>query len=302
MSKQLEDIRKKIDSIDNKVHDLLMERAELVFDVAKAKKKNKLQIVHPAREANMIRRLLSRHSGPLPEATVVHIWRELVGAVSLLQTGLNVVVTAGENGISPYWDMARNYFGSVLPMSKVSSPLAAVAAVRDDDASFAVLPWPEDFDANPWWNYILHGTGDDKISIVCHLPYCYEGSPAVRSLIISKVDFKSSGDDYSFVALEFEESISRARVVEALKGLDLETLSVHTKTGGEDQDCFHLIELHDYIVPGDEVLQTIQDAFDGRCVRCVAVGGYPAMPEIKETIMKKESPAAPEKAPKAAKK
>ena len=75
MSKKLEKIREKIDKLDNQIHDLLMERADLVSDVAAEKRKHNLQIVHPAREAMMVRRLLKRHKSVLPEAAVVRIWR-----------------------------------------------------------------------------------------------------------------------------------------------------------------------------------------------------------------------------------
>ena len=109
MSKSLEEIRKQIDAIDNQVHDLLMERASLVSSVALAKKESGLQIVQPAREARMMRRLLARHEGPLPKKTIIRIWRELVGSVSLLQTGLNVVIS-DEGDSHTYWDMAKKLF------------------------------------------------------------------------------------------------------------------------------------------------------------------------------------------------
>ncbi len=95
-SPQLDKIRCQIDALDERIHDALMERAELVLKVGEEKRKNNIQIVQPAREARMIRRLLGRHHGALPEMAVVRIWRELVGAVSLLQTGLKVAVVAPE--------------------------------------------------------------------------------------------------------------------------------------------------------------------------------------------------------------
>jgi len=105
MSQKLDDIRKKIDALDNQIHDLLMERADLIIGVTEEKKKNNIPVVQPAREAVMIRRLLARHRGPLPEAAIIGIWRELVGAVSLLQTGLKVAVSAAPND-AYCWDMA----------------------------------------------------------------------------------------------------------------------------------------------------------------------------------------------------
>lgn len=143
MSKKLEQIRIQIDSLDNQIHDLLMERAGLIHAVSAEKKKSNRPIVHPAREAKMIRRLIGRHSGILPQAAIVGIWRELVGAVSMLQKGLNVHVSAGTDQ-EHCWDMAKDYFGSVLPMNRVSSSALAMSAVRNDSEAIAVMPWPED--------------------------------------------------------------------------------------------------------------------------------------------------------------
>lgn len=283
MSQALEDIRKKIDSIDNQVHDLLMERAALVFDIAAEKAKNKMQVVQPAREAMMLRRLLGRHQGPLPEPTIVQIWRELVGAVSLLQTGLSVIVTTKSDGTSPFWDMARNYFGSVLPMKKANSPLIAIASVRDNESYFAVMPWPEDGDTNPWWTYLM-GQENDPMRIALCLPYGSENENMqgqTRALVVSKIDFKSSGDDRSFVALELTSDVSRGKIVDVLKKIDLEVLSLHTKAS--PNSSLHLLELKSFIASDDvESLKKIQDAFDSNCLRCVSMGGYPAPPVFKK--------------------
>ncbi len=300
MSKKLEEIRQKIDAIDDQVHDLLMERASLVAGVAAEKRKNDMPVVQPAREARMIRRLLSRHQGPLPEAAVVGIWRELVGAVSLLQTGLNVAVT-DDGGDSPYWDMARVYFGSVLPMKKTSSALAAVGSVREGDASFAVLPWPDDRDENPWWVYMLNQ--DEPMRVVCALPYgCYEGETIGthdKALVVSKIDFKESGDDYSFIALELAPDISRGRIVDVLTSLGLEPVSLHSKSdAGQDVPSLHLVEVAAFVDGDDTRLKDIQERFEGGCHRCFSLGGYPALPIFKNFKRKdkhNELPVAPKK-------
>ncbi|HBR70084.1 MAG TPA: chorismate mutase [Rhodospirillaceae bacterium] len=296
MSKQLEEIRKKIDAIDDAVHDLLMERASLVAGVAAEKKKNNMQVVQPAREARMIRRLLSRHKGPLPEAAVISIWRELVGAVSLLQTGLNVAVTVmGED--YRCWDMARDYFGSVLPMKKISSPQAAIAAVRDGSVSFAVLPWPDDTDEKHWWPVMLNTEGG-QMRVVCALPYGRgedeNASARGRALVVSKVDFNSSGDDRSFIALELDPSVSRGRISDVLKGIGLETLGLNTQSGAKQGvPSLHLAEVSDFVAEDDARLEEIKAKFGDLCLRAVALGGYPALPVFKSVVIQQESQSAP---------
>jgi len=285
MSKKLDKIRVKIDSLDNQIHDLLMQRAEWVSDVAIEKRKNNLQIVHPEREATMIRRLLSRHNSILPEAAIVRIWRELVGAVSFLQSGLKVTVSDPQ-GDGVYWDMARNYFGSVIPMQRVSNALLALSSVREDEASFAVLPWPQEDDEKPWWSFLLANQDTSQpINIVCALPYgSVEGeaytSLSPRALVISKIDFKDSSDDNSFVSAELDPSISRARLAEALQEAGLKPLGIHTKTASECHDKnLHFVELAGYVSSDDNRLDKVKAAFKSTEGYFYALGGYPVPPE-----------------------
>jgi chorismate mutase/prephenate dehydratase len=229
----------------------------------------------------MIRRLLERHEGALPGATVARIWRELVGAVSLLQTGLKISVTEGR---SDFWEMARNYFGSVVAMQKSASPLHAIGSVRENESYFAVVPWPADNETNPWWLFLFNQEGAEKMKIVCALPYgTTEGDNVdldARALVISKTDFISSGEDSSFIAFETDKGVSRARIIDVLKDAKLESLGLSTKT--DAQRSFHLAEVDDYISENDPRLKQIATKLEGLLLRCAVLGGYPVPPLYKK--------------------
>lgn len=294
MTKELEDIRKTIDSIDNRVHDLLMERASLVADVARAKKKNNLQIVQPAREARMLRRLIGRHKGPLPRETIVRIWRELVGSVSLLQTGFEVVVAAGPNSAEDIWDTARNYFGSVLPMKKAAGTLAAFGVVREGEASFAVLPWPSDepegTNPQPWWSFLGHQEHNERpVRIVCALPF--GGSEEElkhydqRAVVLSRIEFNESGEDRSFVFLETAEPISRGRLIDVFKktGLGVQRVNLHIS---HDHGTLarHLIEVDGYLTADDKRLGEVTATIEQDNAYISVVGGYPVPPVFEDKV------------------
>lgn len=276
----LDEIRKKIDTLDNQIHDLLMERADLIIGVTEEKKKNNIPVVQPAREAIMIRRLLARHRGPLPEAAIIGIWRELVGAVSLLQTGLKVCVSAAPNDAF-CWDMAKHYFGTVLPVTRATNPLMALASVRENDSNFAVVPWPQDGEQAPWWPFLLNQK-EDRMRIVCALPYGSKESQMSairdRALVISKTDFAPSGEDHSFVALEIDGAVSRAKIQETFKSADLELTAINTLPGGAGGRTLHFVEVNEYISEKDTQLERIAEKFNGQNARCVSLGGYPLPP------------------------
>lgn len=283
MSKMLSDIRVKIDKIDDKVHDLLMERASLVSSIAEAKRKSNLQMVQPAREAKMIRRLLARHKGPLPKQAVVRIWRELVGAVALLQTGLTVVVFSEDEGW-PQWDMAKDYFGTIVPMKRISGAAGAISAVRNDEASFAVMPWPELDQQAAWWAHLFEQPGE-RMSVICALPYGMPGKGnggfSRRALVVSKFEFLSSEDDYSFIGLELSSSISRTRIVERLTEIGLAVANLYSSKSARRADAnVHLAEVRGFVASDAAVLDTVRQAFEGECSYIGVLGGYPAVPEL----------------------
>ncbi|MGQ0526739.1 MAG: chorismate mutase [Alphaproteobacteria bacterium] len=282
MSKSLEEIRKKIDALDDQIHDLLMERADLIVDVSAEKRKSNTQIVQPAREAIMIRRLLKRHRAPLPEIVIIRIWRELVGAVSLMQTGLKVVVSAGEDH-AYCWDMAKEYFGSVLPMSRSTSSLKAVSSVYDDVMSFAVLPWPQDGEKAPWWPFLITNPGN-SLKVICALPYDSESLERShqqgKAVVISKTDFLESGDDNSFLGIEIDSNVSRTKIMDSLKAVDLTPLSLYTLSDMSGI-TMHFTEVKGYVGNTSDVIGKLAAKFDGLHMRIRPLGGYPVLPVLK---------------------
>ncbi len=286
-SPDLDAIRKQIDALDDRIHDTLMERAELVLKIGEEKRKKNIQVVQPAREARMLRRLLARHKGVLPQMAVVRIWRELVGAVSLLQTGLKVAVAAPE-GRAEYWDLARDYFGSCLPMQKVSTASLAISAVREGKATFAVVPWPDNEDTQPWWAYLGDNT-KETLNIIIRLPHGDDPesqNPDERALVVSKAGFDDSGDDHSFLLIQCDQKVSRGRIVDAAKKLGMEALSLASmRATMPDQPCFHLVEVDTYLNNSDPRVASFAEKIEDDYARVICVGGYPVPPIYTKTVL-----------------
>lgn len=287
MSKTLSDIRVKIDAIDNQVHDLLMERASLVSSVAAAKKREGLQIVQPAREARMMRRLLSRHNGPLPRNTIVRIWRELVGSVALLQTGFSVIVASGEADMG-LWDMAKNYFGSSVPMKKLQGTQNVLQDVRDTKDSFGVMPWPDFTLDAPWWGHLLTQNADDRLSIICALPHGMykqdETDAFERGLIVSDIRFMPSDEDVTFIGIETDSEFSRDRLADCLEKTGLDLLNIYRgQRLQEGNKTLHLVEVRGYYDDSSSEVLEIETLLGDQYVYCCVVGGYPVIPDIRAT-------------------
>lgn len=280
MTLSVTDIRQKIDTLDNQIHDLLMERAALVTDIAAAKKKAGVQIIQPDREAIMMRRLMERHHGPLPGEAIIRIWRELVGAVCLLQTGLNLAfyVPEGED-IAPYWDMMRNYFGSLLPVRQVSSVQAGLSALRDGHIDFLMMPAPDYVQTDmPWWIQV----GEDAdLNVLIKLPF--GGMPHIEhhkrkeAFIVSRFLPSDSGDDLSYLYCKTDQDVSRSRLADGFVRVGLDARSIWTHR--QNAMTYVLIELAGFINQGDPKLDDLKHEFKPLSMHMMLTGSAPLPPK-----------------------
>ncbi|WP_193214011.1 prephenate dehydratase [Luteolibacter marinus] len=92
----LDDIRKHIDDIDGQLLDLLSSRADLVHQVGEVKKRDGLQIYAPEREEALLRRLVERNQGRLPEKSIRAIYREIMSAALALEDDLKIAYLGPE--------------------------------------------------------------------------------------------------------------------------------------------------------------------------------------------------------------
>jgi chorismate mutase/prephenate dehydratase len=92
----LDDIRKKIDHLDQQLLDLLSDRADLVHEVGEIKKKEGLQIYAPEREDALLKRLATMNNGRLPDRSIIAIYREIMSAALALEDNLTVAYLGPE--------------------------------------------------------------------------------------------------------------------------------------------------------------------------------------------------------------
>lgn len=87
---RLQELRKKIDEIDDKLIDLFNERARIVIQVGDIKKAEKLDFHSPSREREILERLTARNKGPFPQDTLKAVYREILSSSLSLERPLRV--------------------------------------------------------------------------------------------------------------------------------------------------------------------------------------------------------------------
>src|SRR5437762_11829360 len=125
----LEVLRKEIDAIDAQVHSLLMARGDIIDRLIRAKQTQEVgSAFRPAREADMMRRLVERHRGSLPLNTAESIWRVIISTFTYVQApfAVHADISVGESTMR---DSARFHFGFTVPYVSHFSARGVVAAV-----------------------------------------------------------------------------------------------------------------------------------------------------------------------------
>ena len=91
MSKQkIQELRKKIDEIDDKMLELLNDRARIVIEVGNIKKTEKLDFHSPSREREILERLSAHNKGPFPQDTLKAVYHEILSSSLSLERPLKV--------------------------------------------------------------------------------------------------------------------------------------------------------------------------------------------------------------------
>src|SRR5436853_7526793 len=124
----LEVLRQEIDTIDEQVHRLLMARGDIIDRLIQVKQTQEIgSAFRPAREAEMMRRLVQRHRGILPLDTVESIWRVIIPTFPYVQAPycVHADLSSGESAIR---DSARFHFGFTVPFRAHIGAAAALAA------------------------------------------------------------------------------------------------------------------------------------------------------------------------------
>jgi hypothetical protein len=165
-----------------------------------------------------MRGLAGRHRGPLPFPVIARIWREIIAASTNLQHPLSVAVLTPDDqpGI---WDLARDYFGSSVPMTGSRSVGQVIRAVTDGTAAVGVLTFPLDAEPAPWWPQLISRAAEAPRAIA-RLPFGGRGNarPSGDAVVIAGSFAGAAATDRSLWAIEMPPETSRTRLTGCLSG------------------------------------------------------------------------------------
>src|SRR5207344_496811 len=135
---QLLALRGRIDAVDRELLALLNRRAALALEVGELKKREGSVVFRPEREAQVIDGLKASNPGPLANASVAPIWREIMSACRSLETPTRVAYLGPAGTFSE--EAALGFFGSSIERVPCASVDEVFRTTTAGAADFGVVP------------------------------------------------------------------------------------------------------------------------------------------------------------------
>lgn len=275
MVRELPELRREIDAIDDNLHELLRARTKIVEEVRAYKHDERVKI-RPAREAEIIYRLFAQHEGKFPKRELFRIWRELIVATLRMEGPFSVGVYMNEDD-GGFWDLARDQFGSFTPMTALPSTRRLIEAVQKQEVTVGILPIPARKEDKPWWRRLVF-EGADSPRVIARLPFVPGGnarSAGREALVICPVAQEATGRDRTYLALESTVQLAPAKLAKAFDAVDLPIVfATDCLDPNRPQIWQALLEVDGFVAADDPRVKAVEDVFEGTINRIVSLGGY----------------------------
>ena len=175
--------RARIDEVDERILELLNERSSLSREVGRIKAGEKSTIFKPQREEEILARLSSRNQGPLPEAALRSIWREIFSSSRSLQRPLRVAYLGPEGTFSYFAGV--EYLGHSAHFHACTDLPAVFEEVNAGNCDLGVVPLENS----------LQGTVGISFDLFLKFPVC------IQAELFSRISHCLLSQEESFSAI-----------------------------------------------------------------------------------------------------
>ncbi|MFH1877433.1 MAG: prephenate dehydratase [Candidatus Omnitrophota bacterium] len=186
--KKLSDLRNQIDKIDSRLLDLLNERAGISCEIGEIKKNRKQPVYSPDRESQVYATVAKKNKGPLSEASVKAIYREIMSGCISLEMPLKVAYFGPELTFTHQASLKK--FGASVTYISCDTIPGVFREVEKGNADYGVVPIENSTEGAV--NHTLDMFVDSPV-MICSEIFC----PIHHSLLCVKDNMKSVKRVYS---------------------------------------------------------------------------------------------------------
>jgi chorismate mutase len=224
LNNSLQHYRKKIDEIDLKILSLLADRISLIKKVGELKKEYRDKFfIKSAREADMIKNLISKNNADFPKSLIVNIWRKIITTANINEQSIKLLVHNPSN-ILEYEYLIKEYYSSEVPILNRKNVSDIIFELENNLANIAIFPLPklnseikekEDVDQN-WWISIANS--NKGLKVFTKIPFIYDIKDGNHQLVALAIkDAEESSEDLSLVCIKTDNNITKSQIILAFE-------------------------------------------------------------------------------------
>jgi len=191
----LDSVRQEIDGIDDQIVDLLAKRFAVTAHVRGLKQQTAAawaSPLRPAREAEILRRLLARAKGSaLNPDLLVRLWRNILNESSRSQAAITLHISRHLNNNMAHRLRLRDYFGA-MPVEEYRDEAQALLQIDSAPGDLCVVETEQ-----PWTEAFVAGAAG-KAQVIASLPALKEGEMP-KLLVIGQAPIEMTGQDETLV-------------------------------------------------------------------------------------------------------
>lgn len=275
----LDEVRDRIDAVDQSLLHNLVDRTELIKAVKSFKSRQGLEefnAMRPAREKQVLEALVAEAQDRVPARLILMLWRELIGWATQVQSAMSVHLCMSHDDIA-FRQAVADHFGSFAPIITHGSVQDLVAGLLSSQNDVAVLPAAADSVAG-WLGDFVTGY-EAKLEIQSILPML--GGP-VDGYIIGHPGPASHEGDSTLIGLVSPDNATDKTLMSTLAQAGLDARLCHVAGRGAIGDMTGvLIAVDGYVRADGPELEHLRGM--GSPGHIHHLGSYPAQIELGET-------------------
>lgn len=138
-AEDLEQLRQRIDDLDQQIQSLINERAACAQQVGQVKQRENDPVFYkPDREAMVLRSVRERNQGPLSDATMARLFREIMSACLALERPLRIAYLGPAGTYTQA--AALKHFGESVDLTSLATIAEVFREVEAEGADYGVVP------------------------------------------------------------------------------------------------------------------------------------------------------------------
>ena len=268
---QLDELRKIIDQIDEKIVQLLNERCKIAGQVGVWKIENGHPIFVPEREKLLFEKLKKQNPGPLSDDSLTNIYREVISGAIAVEQPLKIGYC--HNNIPDLLrHPARLTFGDSAEYLLFDSVHQLFTALENGECSYCAVPFYDGKDA--FDGDTIDALLKTDMNIIAERISPAQGS---SSLIIGAQSPINTGDDRTALRIEMPDSGTAFEQILNIfkeKSIDLICCEQRISQNNADNNML-LVEIEGH--PTEDCVKSAIFAIEKSVIKIEILGGFPLL-------------------------